>query len=250
MTQAAARLRAERINFHIIGTYAARRAMAGVGLGARVTPGAARGFFDLAQIEDVAQHRDAEGRRCSVKVLRTDPGCLTARRRLPAVLGRMADVDPRRRAAERYAYASEKIGSIAGTSAEGAKSDGGAATNDGGVTSRIMHASAIRSVERVLDAVGNVLTPSARGGGQRRAISARELMDALCLEGCDMKAILTRAGWSGQRRDVAALSASAEVILEGMARALGLIATAARLESDDETPLGFCNAQNKTRALT
>jgi len=245
MTQAAARARAEKMNIHIINTLAARRVLIGIGMGERAPAGAARSPFDLVQVSDDVQHRAADGSPLTVQVPLTRPGFSTARRRLPVVLSRMVAVDPRRMAAERYAYASEKVGSIAGASSEGAKADGGPATNDGGVTTRIAHAGVIRAVERVLAEAGDVLSPKRRGGcADRRAITARELMDAICLEGCDMKAVLTRAQWSGQRRDVAALSAQAELILEGMARALGLVDPAARLPGNN-TALSICIAQNK-----
>lgn len=245
MTQAAARARAERINFHIIAALAAKRAGIGEGMGERAPVGAARAPVDLVTVKDVV--RGPCGGVVSETGL-TPIGYRTARRRLPLVLSRMSEDDPRRRAADMFAHASEKVGSVAGASAEGAKTDGGAATNDGGVTTRIAHAAKIAAVGEVLDAAGVVLRPKARGGsGNRRAITARELVEGVCLEGSDLKAILTRAGWSGQRRDVAALGARAELILEGMARALGLIDPAARLADDEETALGFCNAQNKKR---
>ncbi len=243
MTQAAARARAERINIHIIATLAARRARIGEGLGDRAAPGAARGSMELAQILDVV-HDKRTGAISEQEM--TPIGYRTARRRVPVVLSRLPEGDARRLAADRYAHASEKVGSVAGASAEGSKTDGGAASNDGGVTTRIAHAATISAVTNVLGAAGVVLRPHARGGGHRKPITAFDLIDAICLEGSDMKAILTRAGWSGQRRDVAVLSAKAELILEFMARALGLIERGARIEGD-ETPLEFCNVQNKKR---
>jgi hypothetical protein len=178
--------------------------------------------MELVQITETLPPQTATGKPREDAV--TKPGFHTARRRLPLVLGRMDKRDARRVAAERYAHAIEKVGSVAGASAEGGKTDGGAATNDGGVTTRILHAGTIRAVEAALSAAGAALVPSARGGGlQRRAISSRTLMDAVCLEARDMKAILVGAGWSGQRRDVAKLSRVAEECLEDMARALGLI---------------------------
>lgn len=233
MTQAAARARAERINFHIIATYAARRALIGAGMGERAPAGAARPAMELAQITETRPPQSPGGKAQVIDITR--PGFRTARRRLPMVLRRMDERDARRLAAERYAHATEKVGSVAGASAEGAKTDGGAASNDGGVTTRIQYAGTIRAVEGVLAKAGAALVPSARGGGHRSVITARALMDAICLEGRDMKAILTNAGWSGQRRDVAKLSRAAEECLEDMARALGLIAPgAARPAADGE----------------
>ena len=138
MGQAAARARAERINFHIIGTYAARRALIGVGMGERVPAGAAHSAMELVHLTEVQPQHGGSGKPRVVDITR--PGFRTARRRLPAVLARLDERDARRVAAENYALASEKVGSMAGASAEGSKTDGGAATNDGGVTTRIEYA--------------------------------------------------------------------------------------------------------------
>lgn len=234
MRNAAASLIAERINIGIINGYAMRRARIGEGQGERATPGAARPAMQLVEIREGGASGVEDGPR-GAKIAQgeaidiTRPGFRASRRRLPAVLSRMDEADARRVAAGMYAAASEKIGAVAGASAEGVKADGGAGTNDGGVTTRIRHAATINTVEAALGEVGPVLVPKARGGGNRRAITARELMDAVCLEGSDMKAILTAAGWSGHRRDVAALGFKAELCLELMARRLGLISRAAPL---------------------
>jgi hypothetical protein len=225
MTQAAARLRAERINMHVIATYAARRAMVGVDGGERSPAGAARPAVELVRITEALPAQTIGGKPRVVEVTRS--GFKTARKRLPAVLARLDERDAKRVAASRYAYAAEKVGSVAGASAEGGKTDGGAPSNDGGVTTRILHAATLRAVERVLADVGVALVPSARGGGHRKAITARALMDAVCIGSLDMKAILVVAGWSGQRRDVAKLNAAADVCLERMACALGLARPAA-----------------------
>jgi hypothetical protein len=141
----------------------------------------------------------------------------------------MLENDARRIVADRYAYSCEKVGSVAGASAGGDTVDGGAGSNDGGVTTRIEHAGIIAAVEAVFVRAGSVLVPG-RGPAARarRAITARELMNAICLDAADMKSILVGAGWSGQRRDVAKLRAAAEECLEDMARALGLISPDAR----------------------
>lgn len=222
MTLAAARTRAERINMRLINTFSARRALIGRGRGARGVAGAARAAMELVTITETIPARAIGGKALIIDI--TESGMRTARRRVPVVLSRMDGLDVRRRAADRYAVAVEKIGSMAGVSAEGQKVDGGQGSNDGGITTRILHASVISTVEGSLAKACDALVPG-RGPGarRRRAISARELVDAICLEGRDMKAILTRAGWSGQRRDVATLSRKAEDCLEDMARALGMI---------------------------
>jgi hypothetical protein len=181
MTQAAARARAERINFHIIATCAELRALIGVSMSERAPAGAARSAMELAQLTETLPLQAHGAKPQVVEVTR--PGFHTARRRLPAVLSRMDERDARQIAAERYALAAEKVGSVAGASAEGAKTDSGAATNDGGVTTRILHAGTISAVEAVLARAGAALEPGRNDpGSYRRAISARELMDAVCLE--------------------------------------------------------------------
>lgn len=227
MSYVAARQSAEAINILIIKTYASRRALIGVGMGERAPAGAARAAMDLVEIKETRRAVTLDGKSEVVEVTR--PGFRTARRRLPAVLSRMTERDARRRAADLYAYACEKIGSVAGASAGGDTVDGGAGSNDGGVTTRIEYAGTITAVEGVLARAGAVLMPG-RGPANRarRAITARELLDAICLDASDMKAILVAAGWSGQRRDVAKLRAAAEECLEDMARALGLISPDAR----------------------
>jgi hypothetical protein len=222
MTQAAARARAERINFHILKTYAARRVQHGVSVGERAPVGAARPEMDLVLISGAKPDaRDKVPEAATV-------GLPVARRRVPNVLRRMDERDARRVAADRYATATEKVGSVAGASAEGFKADGGAATTDGGVTTRILHAGTISAVERVLSAAGLAIQPGRQDAGSaRRAISARALIDAICLEGRDMRSVLIAAGWSGHRRDVARLNVVARECLEDMARALGLVADGA-----------------------
>lgn len=232
MMQAAARWRAERINMAIIARLSERRVRSGEGQGERAPAGAARPAMELAVITETQPKKTIDGKPLVVEV--TEPDCRTAIRRLPAVLRKMDERDARRVAAERYAHAVEKVGSIAGASAEGAKSDGGPATNDGGVTTRIQYAETIYTVERTITEVGSVLRPQARGGGFRRAISARALIDAVCLDGRDMAAILQAHGWSGHRRDVATLSRAAEDCLERMARALGLVPEDAPRPDADE----------------
>jgi len=227
MSYGAAKRIAEAINMRIIKTYAARRALIGVGMGERAPAGAARAAMDLVEITETRLAVTLGGKSELVEITR--PGFRTARRRLPAVLGRMDERDARRIVADRYAYACEKIGSVAGASAGGETVDGGAGTNDGGVTTRIEHAATIAAIEGVLARAGTVLMPG-RGPAAhtRRAITARTLMDAICLNAADMKSVLIGAGWSGQRRDVARLRAAAEDCLEDMARVLGLVSPDAR----------------------
>jgi|GEM_PF-1396518 len=246
MRDAAAARIAEGINMQMIRAFSARRVLAEVGEGERAPAGAARAPVEAIAAKGTAPAPTVFGGSAEAFEL-VAPSVRATCRRLPAVLRRIDAGDGRRLAAEAYAAAVEKIGSVAGASAEGGLSDGGAATNDGGVTTRIRHARTIAAVEAFLSGAGVVLRPNPKGGGGRRPITARQLMDALCLEGCDVKSVLTRAGWSGQRRDVAALSRSVESCLEGMARALGLIPDAARLAGQN-TALGRCHIENARRA--
>ncbi len=240
MIEAAARMRAERINIQIINGLARRRSRIGEGMGERAPAGAARAPAALIEITgEVVEIRriDGEDRATVVRgAIVTRPGFKTARRRLPPVLARLSKRDARRLAAECYAIAVEKVGSIAGASAEGAKTDGGAATNDGGATTRIGHAVTIRAIEAALDKVNPPLEPRAQGGGSpRRAITARAPMDAVCLYGIGMREVLHRAGWSGQGRDALALNYAAGVYLDDMARALGFVdPKSARREIEEE----------------
>lgn len=231
MNHVAARLIAERVNIAIITGLSQRRALVGIGSGERATPGPARAAAELCEAKGSAPVATTYGGAEEAFEL-VPPGVQATRRRMPALLRRMDERDGRRAAAEAYAHAFEKVGSVAGASAEGGKADGGAATNDGGVTTRIRHAATISTVQGALDRAGVALAPNAQGGGARKPITARALMDAVCLDGKDMTAVLRAAGWSGHRRDIANLNALADVYLELMARVLGLVAR------DAPTPWG------------
>lgn len=222
MAHAQARFRAEKINIHMINTFALRRVRVGHRKGDRAAPGAARAPVDLVEITETIPARMVGDRVLPAQVVEvTEPGMRTARRRTSSVL-RMGERDRRRRAAEAYAYAVEKIGSMGGASAEGDTVDGGVASNDGGITTRLKHAGVIRAVERVLEARGALLSPKPCGPQGRRAITARALIDAICLEGGEVRTLLHYAGWSGQSRDARTLKGHAEDLLEAMADALGL----------------------------
>lgn len=223
MSQAMARLRAEKINIHMINSFALRRVRAGGRRrGDRAAPGAARAPVDLVEITETIPARMIGDRRHPAQVIEiTEPGKRTARRRVPSIL-RMGERDRRRRAAEAYAYAVERIGSMGGASAEGDIVDGGVESNDGGITARLKHAAVIRTVEAALDAHGALLVPKPCGPKGRRAITARGLLYAICIDGTEVRTVLHLAGWSGQSRDARALKQSAEGLLEVMADALGI----------------------------
>lgn len=225
-----ARLLAERGNIAIINHLAARKVRAGVKLGDRAAPGAARAQMVLVEVKEAAPLTQAQIEAGDLPDLIdvTEPGTRTSKRRSPAILSRMALDDPRRKAAEAYAIASEKIGAVAGASAEGAKTDGGQASNDGGVTTRIHHAQTLRVIKSVTDAHGMALTVGrASPHAPREGISTAHLMHAICIDGRDMLRILSDAGWSGHDRDVRHLMDVASVCLEDMACALGFISSPA-----------------------
>jgi hypothetical protein len=222
MNNVAARRVAERVNVALILARGARRALIGVNGGERSPAGPARKPVEFCEPKGTDLSRNTFGGTEETFALLV-PGMRATRQRVPAILRRMAEREPRRLAAEAYAYAVEQLGSVAGASAEGGKADGGPASNDGGVTTRIRHAATVSTVEGALMRAGVALSANAQGGGFRKPITARALMDAVCLDGSDMKAVLRDAGWSGHRRDVAQLNRLADVYLELMARVLGLV---------------------------
>jgi hypothetical protein len=219
---------AERLNFGILKGLALRRAKVGVGAGERPPAAPARPEHMLTELEE----RDENGKLQSVTAI----GHRTAVRRMPAVLAKLDQADPLRVAAEMYATAAEKIGSVAGASIDGSPQGGGGGTSDGGATTRIQFATILRQVEGAANGwqrapvTGNyirgaelvVLAPSNKRG-DRAAITAMGLLKAVCLDGSDMRAILHNAGWSAQARDVRKLTEVAEDLLELVAQGLGIV---------------------------
>jgi hypothetical protein len=204
---------AQALNIRLIGTLAARRVGEGRGEGARATAGAARPRMDLTEITE---------NRVDGKAERVTPlGRKTARIRLPKVLQRLDRCDPKRLASDAFEHASEKIGSVAASSAEAAKLDGGAGSTDGGASTRVRHATTIRKVEAALGK-GNALEPK-NARGNRRPITALKLVESVVLDHMDMKAILVGHGWSGHRREIGQLMTITEEMLEKMAVALGIV---------------------------
>ena len=222
-----ARLGAERQNLEILKALAANKVRQDIGVGDRAAASVARPAVDLIEIEE----KIAPG-----KVERiTEPGQKTARRKMPAVIARMDPMDPRRRAADAYAVALEKIGSTAGASTDNDVVDGGAGSSDGGASTRYKLATTLRIVEacandwkvspetgryvRGLDLI--VLAPSKRHG-DRMAITAMGLLEAVCVDGLSMKQILLNHGWGGHCRDAGKLTATVEDLLDLVADGLGL----------------------------
>lgn len=223
-----ARLLAERGNIRIINALAARRAREGVKMGERPAPGAARAAMVLVDIKEAAPLTAAQiqGNLAPDMVDVTRPGFRTARTRTPAILSRLGASDPRRHAADAYAVAAEKIGAMAGqmSAALAGAVDGGAATNDGGVTTRLHHAATLRIAKVVTDSHGITLAVRrASPHAPRQNISAGHLMRSICIEGHDMARILHDAGWAGKDHHVAHLMDAALEILEDLARAFGLV---------------------------
>lgn len=233
MRNGQAALIAERVNVKLISGFAARRALLGRGQGERAAAGAARQRAELVELVEAAPGggsvqpaRVGFSAVPAPMVELTRPGFTAARRRLPPVLAALPELDAHRLAAEAFATACEKLGSMAGASAEGVRADGGAATNDGGVTTRVRYAATVAKVRAVTGPWPDPLRPG-NTRGARRAITAHELVTAVCVEGLDMKAILIRAGWSGQRRDGARLTHAFGLLMEGVALKLGYLSPGA-----------------------
>lgn len=103
------------------------------------------------------------------QVVRITPlGWRTARVALPRVLADLAEGDPRRVAAARYATLHEQVGSIP---ARGLEGGGGRRVSDGGAAWRVDLAAELRAMQCCLD------------GSARAPIPLRAAVDAVCLQG-------------------------------------------------------------------
>lgn len=220
-----ARLYLAAMNIKIIKAAAARRQAHGRGNGARLP--AAMGHHPVA-VQVLSEGRPGpHGRRI------TPLGYKTAVRALPPILAGLNATDPRRRAADLLASACERIGSIQGGNLEGAAPKAG--VSDGGVTTRIKHASRLRVIKALAngwavdmrqgpatDGPARVLMPVQRQGRNRQHIKAFPALVMLCVEGLDLAAILRRHGWSAKSDNTKALGLALLSILDDLAGALGL----------------------------
>lgn len=213
----------------LIAAAAARRQGVGRGGGERGAPSLAATPVDLVVI-----HERAPGAARADRV--TDPGAKTAARRVSPFLARYGRQDGRRLAAQVYADAIERVGSVKGAelSPETEVRGSSPGVSDGGATSRVRDAALVRlargRVNRwkwdrarrsyVTGPSRVVLAP--RRGADRRPITALDLLDGLLVEGLSLAEILRCAGWSTHSKHCKALTESAEEMIEELADLTGL----------------------------
>lgn len=127
-------------------------------------------------------------------------------------------------AAEHYAALAEQIGSIAGADLLGDRIVG-SGVSDGGAVRRCEIADDIAIIEA---AIGRdlVLVPTRQsrvqtGRPPRRAITARELVDAVVLHGRAIEDVLGRAGWARGAKPAETLRRALDAALVRCAAAMG-----------------------------
>lgn len=163
----------------------------GVAPGARAPVGPARGAVELVELVE------ARGDGLVERV--TPLGWRTARVALPRVLAELPHGDRRREAAVRYLTLHERVGSMPRA---GLLAGGSGRVSDGGAVWRIDLARELRAMQGQL--VGLAL-PVIRDGGARRPVRLRVAVDAVCLDGVGLKAVLRAHGWGTSGAAVAAL---------------------------------------------
>jgi len=187
-------------NLAIIKNQAMRRQKVGKGDGDRGAIGMAR----ARAVATTLTERRPDGDDVPV----TLPGYKTAVRALPHALACLDPNDPRRRAAQMFADACERIDASGGSAfGQGADTKGG--ISDGGVTTRIKHAARYRMIEAIangwhVDSVTGKITRGTdrvimrvqRKSGNRQEIKAFALLFDHCVSGLDHSAILRAHGWS------------------------------------------------------
>jgi hypothetical protein len=219
----------DRLSVGIIATAAARRQKTGAGSGERAPAGLGRGAVDLVSIEERITTRDG------VVVFATEAGKRTAVHKVPPVLAKLSRLDGRRLAALAYAAAVEGVGAVRGSDLSGNVSRASSGSvPDGGAAVRVQYAATVRAVRGVVNgwawlraregfvagAERLVLAPSNKRG-DRVAVRAMALVDAVCLEGRDMSYILEAHGWTAHSRDTARLNAAMLEALGEMSDLLG-----------------------------
>jgi hypothetical protein len=222
--QARARAVVERLNLALLGRAAARRQGIGSGQGARSPLGLAQPRRRLGVIKEAAQAGDRPV---------TPLGYKTALRALPPVLAGLPATDPRLQAAEMLASAVERIGAVGGVDLLGGDTKGG--LSDGGATTRIKHAARLRYIEglangwRVDPSHGSVTRGRPlvafkvrRQYGQAQDIMAMRLLELVCIEGKDLGQILKAHGWSAHSKNTKRLGLVVLILLDHVARGLGL----------------------------
>lgn len=171
----------------------------GTAPGARAPIGPARAPVELVEL--------VEPRGDGVVERVTPLGYRTARVALPRVLAELPPFDARRAAAVRYLTLHERVGSMP---CAGLAAGGSGRVGDGGAVWRIDLARELRAMQRQLGglALPVVRDTGARGGaqrGERRPVRLRVAVDAVCLDGMGLTAVLRAHGWATSGAAVAAL---------------------------------------------
>ena len=166
--------------------------------GARAPAGLARRPVALGVV------KNGQGQR------KTPLGYKTARHALPPILGLLSETDRRRRAADAFADAFERIGAVKGVDWAGSctRGDTKGKISDGGITVKIKHAAQLKMLVAVVNGwpidcnhgciesgPERVVLPVKRKRDNRQEIKAFPLMVATCVEGRDLATILRAHGW-------------------------------------------------------
>lgn len=120
---------------------------------------------------------------------------------------------PLRATAERYAALVEAVGASRGSSLEVSVRAG---LSDGGATTRCRLAQRLRLARRTIGS-GLVLRPrrpAADPVRPRRVVSTLELVEAVCVRGWSLEALLRRRGWSSRRLHCKTLRTALEAALD------------------------------------
>jgi hypothetical protein len=174
------------------------------GAGARLPIGPARPRVEMVEI--------VEMRGDNRKERLTPLGYSTARIRLPRALSLLEGKDARLQAALRYRHLVEKIGAVGGS---GGLIEGGAGrVSDGGAVYRTAIAQELRDF---VGKLGGMALVKGSSSGERRDIPVRPLVDAVVLEGVEIKGVLRRHGWSGKGLFVKTLTDALYAALTSMA---------------------------------
>lgn len=213
-----------RINLELIKAAGERRqARQGRAAGARSPAGLAAAPVVCAELTRPTP--SGKGERV------TPLGYKTAVRRLPPILARLGDADPRRRAAAMLLDTVERVGSVAGANLEGTASKGH--VSDGGATSRTALALRLTLMEALANGWpierGGKVKRSAprpilavqRQNGNRQSIMAWTGLVAICVEGQTTSDLLRAHGWCDTSRTRQAAGAAVLAALDDLADGLG-----------------------------
>lgn len=218
----------ERVNLAVIKGAMAARVEKDRGVGDRPAPSLGGGLVSLRVITEPR----GDGKLHQVTPL----GHQTAVRRDPPILNKLADTDPRRRAARLFADAWEKVRASGGSCLAAGAPSAQPGVPDGGASTRLKHAERVRDAYRITRAevLGErglspverpvprvVLAPRRKAPG-RKEIRAFDLLVAVCVDGQDMLEILRRHGWGRKAEHRQVLGAALLDMLDDLAAAWGL----------------------------